>query len=198
MALSLNPAKCFFGLEYGVLLGHVVSAKGIATDSSKVEVIVDLPHPQTLTKVRGVSGYFNWYRPKIEMFVEIIMPITKMLKNGADMTCNSKQEKVFATLKEKLINALCLMPPNWKSPFHVYFDASAIAMGAALCQPCQEGRDRPIAFVSKQFTLLRRTTPPSTQGTCDGFLGKNIVITFSLIKSSLCQSHGFEVLSLTR
>ena len=27
-----------------------------------------------------------------------------------------------------------------------------MAMGAALCQPCEEGRDRPIAFASKQFT----------------------------------------------
>lgn len=47
--LSLNPDKCAFVATSGTLLGHIVSAKGLAIDPAKVEiVVVKLPqHPRT-------------------------------------------------------------------------------------------------------------------------------------------------------
>ena len=62
-----------------------------------------------------------------------------------------EREKAFEKLKKTLASAPCLMPPNWEILFHIYVDASAVAMGTALCQPCEEGRDRPIAFATKQI-----------------------------------------------
>ena len=37
--LWLNPLKCAFGVQSGMLLGHIVSDAGIAVDPGKVEVI---------------------------------------------------------------------------------------------------------------------------------------------------------------
>ena len=37
--LSLNPAKCAFGVTSGSLLGHIVSREGIAVDPNKVTAI---------------------------------------------------------------------------------------------------------------------------------------------------------------
>ena len=43
--LSLNPAKCAFGVTSGTLLGHIVSEEGIAVDPDKVTAILEAPTP---------------------------------------------------------------------------------------------------------------------------------------------------------
>ena len=43
--LVLNYDKCHFMVDQGIILGHVVSSKGIEIDKAKVEVIKCLPYP---------------------------------------------------------------------------------------------------------------------------------------------------------
>jgi len=53
--LVLNWEKCHCMVQEGVVLGHVISARGIEVDRSKVEVIERLPSP---TSVNGKE--FPW------------------------------------------------------------------------------------------------------------------------------------------
>ena len=50
--LSLNPAKCAFGVTSGALLGHIVSEEGIVVDLDKVKAILEAPTP---TKAKDLS-----------------------------------------------------------------------------------------------------------------------------------------------
>ncbi len=59
-------------------------------------------------------------------------------------------------LKEKLATFPCLLPPDWNKPFHVYCDASEVAVSSALCHPNEDGKDHPIAFARKQLTNVER------------------------------------------
>ena len=50
-----------------------------------------------------------------------------------------------------------LRPPDWEKFFHVYYNASNVAVGSALCQSTGEkGKDQPIAYASKQLTPTER------------------------------------------
>jgi len=51
--LVLNFEKCHFMVEYGVVLGHVVSAKGLEVDKAKFEIIQCLHYPQTVREIRS-------------------------------------------------------------------------------------------------------------------------------------------------
>ncbi|RVW88210.1 Retrovirus-related Pol polyprotein from transposon 297 [Vitis vinifera] len=51
--LVLNWEKCHFMVRQGIVLGHIISEKGIEVDKAKVELIVKLPSPTT---VKGVSS----------------------------------------------------------------------------------------------------------------------------------------------
>jgi len=43
--LVLNFENFHFMVEHGVVLGHVVSSKGLEVDKAKVEIIQSLPYP---------------------------------------------------------------------------------------------------------------------------------------------------------
>ena len=48
-------------VQEGVVLGHVVSSKGIKVDQAKVEVTEKLPPPTSLKGVRSFLGHVGFY-----------------------------------------------------------------------------------------------------------------------------------------
>ena len=46
--LVLNWEKCHFMVQQGIVLGHIISEKGIEIDKAKVELIVSNCHSQQL------------------------------------------------------------------------------------------------------------------------------------------------------
>ncbi|RVX08342.1 hypothetical protein CK203_017827 [Vitis vinifera] len=50
--LVLNWEKCHFMVQQGIVLGHIISKKGIEVDKAKVELIIKLPSPITVKGVR--------------------------------------------------------------------------------------------------------------------------------------------------
>ena len=55
--ISLNLKKCIFCALFGIMLGHVVCHDGILVDPTKVVIIVNLPPPTTLKKLRSTLGH---------------------------------------------------------------------------------------------------------------------------------------------
>ena len=49
--LVLNWEKCHFMVPSGIVLGHIVSKKGIEVDQSKIELISKLPTPKTVKEI---------------------------------------------------------------------------------------------------------------------------------------------------
>ena len=64
----LNIEKYHFMVEHGVVLGHVVSSKGLEVDKAKVEIIQSLPYPKYLKEVRSFLGHVVFYRRFIKVF----------------------------------------------------------------------------------------------------------------------------------
>ena len=49
-------------IQEGVILGHIVSKKGIEVDKAKVEVIENLPPATSVKDVRSFLGHIGFYR----------------------------------------------------------------------------------------------------------------------------------------
>ncbi|RVW67775.1 Retrovirus-related Pol polyprotein from transposon 297 [Vitis vinifera] len=60
--LVLNWEKCHFMVRQGIVLGHIISEKGIEVDKAKVKLIVKLPSPTTVKGVRQFLGHAGFYR----------------------------------------------------------------------------------------------------------------------------------------
>ena len=155
--ISINAAKSVFLVPFGRLVGHIVSEQGIATDPDKIANIVFLSIPTTVTEVKGFLGHTGYYRRFIFRYAIIAMPLTELLKKDDESPVwTSACTHAFNTLKRKLVSAPILVPPNWDKEFHIFVDASNVAIGSVLSQKDEKGHDHPIYFASRQLVQAER------------------------------------------
>ncbi|WVZ49657.1 hypothetical protein U9M48_000994, partial [Paspalum notatum var. saurae] len=139
-------SKCAFWLKEVAFLGHILSAKGVAVDPSKVEDVLNWKQPQTVTEIRSFLGLAGYYRRFIKDFSKIAKPMTALTQKNAKFAWSPKCEEAFGTLKKLLTTAPVLAQPDITKPFDVYCDASGSGLGCVLMQ---EGRV--IAYASCQL-----------------------------------------------
>ena len=60
--LVLSWEKSHFMVREGIVLGHLVSSKGLEVDKAKVEVIQDLALPMSIRELRSFLGHVDFYR----------------------------------------------------------------------------------------------------------------------------------------
>ena len=75
----LNWEKCHFMVEQGIILGHIVSSKGIEVDKSKIDLIRSLPLPTSVKEVRSFLGHAGFYKRFIKDFSKIARPLCQLL-----------------------------------------------------------------------------------------------------------------------
>lgn len=132
--LVLNSKKCHFMVEQGIVLGHVVSSRGIKVDKGKVDIIQSLPYPTSVREVRSFLGHAGFYRRFIKNFSKIALPLCKLLQNDTTFELNEACKMAFDKLKELLTSTLVIQPPDWNVPFEMMCDASDYAVGVVLGQ----------------------------------------------------------------
>ena len=81
--LVLNWEKSHFMVNRGIVLGHIISKKGIEVDKAKIEMISKLPSPTNVKTVRQFLGHAGFYRRFIMDFSKISKPLYKILKKDA-------------------------------------------------------------------------------------------------------------------
>jgi len=59
--LAFNWGKCHFMVQEGVVLGHIISNRGIEVGKVKVEMIEKLPQPTSVEGVRSSLGHVGFY-----------------------------------------------------------------------------------------------------------------------------------------
>jgi hypothetical protein len=60
--LVLNWEKCHFMVKQGIVLGHVISERGIEVNKAKVETVEQLPPPTDVKSLRSFLGHARFYR----------------------------------------------------------------------------------------------------------------------------------------
>ena len=81
--LVLNWEKCHFMVNQGIVLGHIISKKGIEVDKEKIEMISKLPSPTNVKTMRQFLGHAGFYRRFIMDFSKIAKPLYKLLEKDA-------------------------------------------------------------------------------------------------------------------
>ena len=60
--LVLNWKKCHFMVKQDIVLGHIISHRGIEVDKAKVDLVSNLPPPRTVKEVCFYLGHARFYK----------------------------------------------------------------------------------------------------------------------------------------
>jgi hypothetical protein len=128
-----------------------VSERGIEVNRAKIEVIEQLPPPVNIKGIQSFLGHCGFYRRFIKDFSHIARPLTNLLAKDVPFEFDDACLKSSNILKEALISAPIIQPPDWSLPFEIMCDASDYAVGAVLGQT-KDRMHHAIAYASKTLT----------------------------------------------
>ena len=146
-------------------LGHVISAKGVATDESKIEAIKNWPTPTNVTEVRSFLGFTGYYCRLIPKFAQVAHPLHELTlgenagKKKAAIKWDSKYQQAFDDLKTLCTTAPILAYANFTKLFKLHTDACGTSLGAVLYQTREDGTEAVIAYASRSLNKAESHYP---------------------------------------
>ena len=117
--LSLVLVRCkeknlVLNWEKGIVLRHVISENGIEVDKAKIDLISNLPPPQSVKEIRSFFSHAGFYRRFIKDFSKISRPLCNLLAKDAPFVFDDECHHAFKRLKTELTSTPIIQPPNWK------------------------------------------------------------------------------------
>jgi hypothetical protein len=146
--LVLSWEKCHFTVKQRIVLGHVIFERGIEVDKAKIEMVEKLLPPTNIKLLRSILGHAGFYRRFIKDFSMITKPLTRLLQKDVEYDFDEECLHAFQTLKQSVISAPIMQPPDWNLSFEIMCDASDYAIGIVLGQR-KEGKVHAIYYASK-------------------------------------------------
>lgn len=155
-SLKLNRAKCEFGVNEVVFLGHLLKDGQVAMEPLKVAAVKDWALPTTKRQLQQFLGFCNFYRKFIRDYAGIAAPLTDVLRGLPDHAAlprplSPRVRTAFEALKAAIVSAPVLRLLDAQRTLLVKCDMSDDAVSACLHQIFEDG-EHPVAFASKRLT----------------------------------------------
>jgi len=106
--------------------------------------------------VQKFLGLANYYRRFIKDFTRIAAPLHVLVRKEQKWKWEGEQEEAFERLKAVFTIESILAIPNVDREMRVEADASDYAMGGILSTKCEDGKWRPVTFISKSLNATEQ------------------------------------------
>jgi hypothetical protein len=151
-SIKLNPEKCVFGVPRGMLLGFIVSERGIEANPEKIVAITIMGPIRDLKGVQRVMGCLAALSRFISRLGEKGLPLYRLLTKAERFTWTPEAEEALGNLKALLTNAPILVPPTVGEALLIYVAATTQVVSAAVVvERREEGHalliQRPVYFI---------------------------------------------------
>jgi hypothetical protein len=151
--IKLNPEKCVFGVPRGMLLGFIISERGIEANPDKIIAITKMGPIRDLKGVQRVTGCLAALSRFISRLGKKALPLYRLLKKSEYFLWTLEAEEALAKLKATLSNSPILVPPTTGESLLLYVAAMTQVVSAVLVvERAEEGHtllvQKPIYFIS--------------------------------------------------
>jgi hypothetical protein len=152
--VKLNPEKCVFGVPRGMLLGYIVSQRGIEANPEKVAALERMGPIRDLKGVQKVLGCLAALRRFISRLGEKGLPLYRLLKKHERFSWTVEAQEALDKLKATLAHAMILTPPQDGEPLYLYVAATTQVVSAVIMvERIEEGHalpvQRPVYYISE-------------------------------------------------
>jgi hypothetical protein len=143
--VKLNPEKCVFGVPRGMLLGYIVSQRGIEAKPEKVAALERMGPIRDLKGVQRVLGCLAALSRFISRLGEKGLPLYRLLKKNERFSWTAEAQEALDKLKESLTHAPILTPPQDGEPLYLYVAATTQVVSAVIVvERTEEGHALPV------------------------------------------------------
>ena len=157
--LFVKPKKCRFRVTEVNFLSMIVSCDGIKMDPEKVNAILKLPELTNVKQVHAFLGLGNFYRCFIKDYAIISRPMVDLTCKDIVFNFSIKERALFEALKAAFTTAPMLQYPDQDHKFHLGTDTSEFTIGGVISIKCDDGKFRPIAYMSHSMTPPEQNYP---------------------------------------
>jgi len=154
--LFVKPKKYKWKVREIEFLGVVISPRGVEMQKKKVEGVLNWPASQNVKEVQKFLGLTNYYRRFIKDFTRLAALLHVLVRKEQKWKWEGEQEKAFERLKVVFTTEPILAIPDINREMRVEADASDYAMGGVLLTKCEDGKWRPVAFISQSLNTTER------------------------------------------
>jgi hypothetical protein len=122
--IKLNPEKYVFGVPRGMLLGFIISERGIEANPKKIAAITKMGPIRNLKGVQRVTGYLTALSCFISCLGKKVLPLYHLLKKSEHFSWTLEAEEALARLKDTLSKSPIIVPPTPGEPLLLYVAAT--------------------------------------------------------------------------
>jgi ribonuclease HI len=162
--VKLNPEKCVFEVPRGMLLGFIVSERGIEANPEKIAAITNMGPIKDMKGVQRVMGCLAALSRFISRLGERGLPLYRLLRKTEHFTWTPEAEEALGNLKALLTSAPILVPPAAGEALLIYVAATTQVVSAAIVVERQEEGhallvQRPVYFISEVLSETKIRYP---------------------------------------
>jgi hypothetical protein len=152
--VKLNPEKCVFGVPRGMLLGFIVSERGIDSNLKKITAITSMGPIKDLKGVQRVMGCLAALSRFISRLGEKGLPLYRLLRKAECFTWTPEAEEALENLKALLTKTPILVPLAAGEALLIYVAVTTqVVSVAVIVERREEGHalpvQRPVYFISE-------------------------------------------------
>ncbi len=153
--LRCRLEKCEFAKPSVEYLGHHLSKTGISK-GKKSDAVREMPTPKSVSELRSFLGAVQFYSKFLQGLATVTEPLHRLTRRDTTWSWGEEQERAFCKLKEMLEDDTVLAHFDPSLPLGISCDASEVGIGAVLFHRWSDGRERPIANISKTLTKAQK------------------------------------------
>ena len=149
--MKLNPAKCTFGVSAGRFLGFMMTQRGIEANPSQLKAILESPAPSFRKEVQQLTNRLVALGRFISRFTYRLKPFFTTLREANRAEWNEECDQAFTQINQYLAEPPILASPDTGETLFVYLAVSDTVVSVALFKENEDGKQRPVFFVSKSL-----------------------------------------------
>jgi len=127
----------------------------VEIQKEKVEGVLNWPALQNIKEVQKFLGLANYYRRFIKDFARLAALLHVLVRKEQKWKWEREQKEVFKRLKAVFTIEPVLAIPDIDREMRVEVDTSDYATGGVLSTKCEDGKWRPVAFISKLLNTTK-------------------------------------------
>jgi len=134
----------------------VLEPEGIKMEKAKIKVVLDWPVPKLVKDIQKFLGLAHYYWRFIEGFAKIVRLLHELTRKKQKWDWGIRQEKSFKILKKQFTTEPILVAPDLDKKMRMEVDALDYMMEGVLFIECEDGKWRPVEYLSKSLNETER------------------------------------------